>query len=181
MPIPEYPREAVPLRDGPPPPVPLPPELADFLRGQDLVALWHASDAGTLLVLKAREPELESLGGTFPVELDHQLWRHPAAPVVRSLITFHDQPDSPLRLETFTNVGDPDQREAFAALGGQEEIHVLGYDEHLRHRLTKGVTHGAAEFIPTIVAEADRLLATIPPERRDFDRAKAAVMEVTKL
>jgi hypothetical protein len=165
----------------PPHSVPLPPELAEFLRTQDLVALWHASDIGTLLVLKAREPQLESLGGTIPVELDHQLWAHPAAPVIRSLITFHDQLDAPLRLETFTNVADPDQRATFAALERQDQIAVLGYDEHLRHRLSKRVTHSAAAFVPTIVAEADRLLAAIPADQRDFDAAKQHVLEVTAL
>jgi hypothetical protein len=162
-------------------PTQLPEELAAFLADQDLVALWHPSDLGALLVLKARTPELESLGGTFPVGLEHQLFAHPRSPVVRSLITFHDHPDAPLRLETFTNVAAADQRAAFAALADQATIPVLGYDEQLRHRLSKRVTSSAAEFVPAIVSEADRLLAAIPEDRRDFDAAKRHVLEVTEL
>ena len=67
------------------------------------------------------------------------------------------------------------------ALAGQDTIPILGFDESLRHRLGKRVTNSAAEFVPTIVAEADRLLAAIPEQDRDFDAAKAAVMEVTSL
>lgn len=159
----------------------LPPELADFLRDQDLVALFHAADRGTLLVLKATTPDLESLGGPVPIALEHQLWAHPSSPVVRSLLTVYDRPDAPLALETFTNPADPDQRATFAALADQQEIVLLGYDEHLRHRLSKRLGNRSAEWIPTIVAEADRLLAAIPEQARDFDAAKAAVLEVTAL
>jgi hypothetical protein len=160
---------------------PLPAELAALLRDQDLVALLHASDAGPLYVVKAREPELEALGGPIPIELAQQLFAHPASPVIRTLLTFHDQPDSPLRLETFVNVADPDQRAPFAALADHDQIPLLFYDERLRHRLSKRMTNTAAEFVPAIVAEADRLLAAIPEEHRDFDAAKAMVMEATDL
>ncbi len=162
-------------------PILLPPELAQFLKDQDLAALFRASDRGTLLVVKAPTVELESLGGTYPIGLDHQLWAHPAGPVVRSLLTFHDHPEMPLRLETFTNVAAPDQHAHFAALAEQERINLLFYDELLRHRLTKQVRNAAVDHIPTILREAHQLLAAIPPDRRDFDVAKAAIMEATTL
>jgi hypothetical protein len=50
----------------------------------------------------------------------------------------------------------------FIALGQQPELAILLYDENLRHRLTKRLTNSTAEHIPTIVAEAERLLAVIP-------------------
>jgi hypothetical protein len=157
----------------------VPPELATFLADQDLVALFHASDIGTRLVVKAPTVELESLGGIYPVGLDHQLWAHPAGPVIRTLLTFYDVPETPLRLETFTHVGDPDQRAHFAALAAQEELNLLFYDELPRHRLSKRIRNATAEQTPTILAEADRLLAAGPPDRRDFERARTAIMEVT--
>lgn len=165
----------------PPEAVALPADLTAFLRGQEFAALWHAADIGSLLVLKAPEPDLETLGGPVLIGLVHELWRHPAAPVVRSLVTLHDRPDSALRLETFTNVADPAQRSTFAALGAQKRLHILCYDDDLRHRLTKRLPNTTGPQIPGIVAEADRLLAAIPPDRVDFAAAKAAIMEVTGL
>jgi hypothetical protein len=155
--------------------------LADFLRDQDLTALLHASDLGTLLVVKAPAQEIVSLRGTFPIALEHQLFDHPASPVIRTLFIFHDRPDAPLRLETFTNVGDPAQRADFAALAEQEELAILLYDETLRHRLSKRVRNATVAQIPTVLTAADQLLAAIPVERFDFERAKADVMEVTRL
>jgi hypothetical protein len=170
-----------PLSGEPRHPIALPPELADFLEDQALAALFHASDIGTLLVVKAPAREIPSLGGTFPIGVEHQLYDHPAAPVIRSLVSFHDRPDAPLRLETFTNVADPDQRAHFAALADQQELPILLYDESLRHRLSKRLRNATAAQIPEIVATADRLLAAIPPGARDFDRAKAEIMEATGL
>lgn len=167
--------------DGPLHPIALPPELADFLQDQDLAALFHAADVGTLLVVKAPSAELATLRGPIPIGLIHELYTHPRSPVIRSLLTFVDQPEAPLKLETFTNPGDPDQRDPFAALAEQDEIPLLFYDELLQHRLSKRVNNATAGEIPAIVATADRLLAAIPPDERDFDRAKADIMEVTTL
>lgn len=167
--------------EGPRHPVALPPELAEFLKNQDLTALFHGSDIGTLLIVKAPAAELQMLGGPIPIALIHELYAHPRSPVVRSLLTFYDVPDQPLRLETFTNVADPEQREPFAALATQEQIPLLFYDEALCHRLSKRMTNTATEWIPAIVGEANRLLAAIPPDQRDFDAAKADVLEGTRL
>jgi hypothetical protein len=176
----ERPFRPDPSKDGPLHPVELPPELAAFLADQGLTALLHGSDAGPLYVVKAPEVELQTLGGPIPIALVHQLYAHPRSPIVRTLLTFHDLPDRPLRLESFVNVGDPDQRDPFAALAEHDEISLLFYDEFLRHRRSKRMTNTAAGFVPTIVGEADRLLATIPPDQRDFDAAKAAVLEATR-
>jgi hypothetical protein len=165
-------------------PVPLPSELAEFLAGlhpTETVCLLHGADIGSLYVIKTPAAQIESLLGTFPIGLVHQIFAHPAAPVIRTLLTFHDQPTTSLRLETFTNIEDPDQHATFAALAEQEEIPLLFYDERLAHRLSKRLRNAAATQIPTILAEAARLLAAIPPEQRDFDRAKADVWEVTSL
>jgi hypothetical protein len=162
-------------------PIALPPELADFLKKQDLTALFHAADIGTLLIVKVPAQELATLRGPLPIGLVHELYRHPRSPVIRTLLTFVDQPEAPLCVETFTNPGDPDQRASFAALADQAEIPLLFYDEALRHRLSKRVRNATADQIPAIVATADQLLAAIPPDRRDFDRAKADIMEATSL
>jgi hypothetical protein len=57
----------------------------------------------------------------------------------------------------------------------------LPNDERLRHRLNKGVANDTRDVVPQMVTTADQLLARIPEGRRDFDRAKAAVMEAMPL
>src|SRR6185436_14942266 len=97
------------------PPTPLPPELAAFLLTQRYACLTHAAEDGrTVLIAKAPGADLTSLRGPIPVELHHELYHHPAAPVIRTLLVCHDRPDRPLSLETFTNVADPQQRADFA-------------------------------------------------------------------
>jgi hypothetical protein len=110
-----------------------------------------------------------------PIELRHELYAHPTAPVIRTIFVIYDQPDTPLALETFTNIADEDQRENFAALGQQEALLLL-YDEQLAHRLTKVVPQSDPEQSAMVLAYAQQVLATIPKERFDFDEAKAAVM-----
>jgi len=70
----------------------------------------------------------------------------------------------------FTNPDDPDQHTHFADLAEQVEIPLLFCDESLSHRLSKRLRNMTA-----------RLLATIPPKHRDFDQAKADILEGTQL
>src|SRR5215213_1807985 len=117
----------------------LPPELAAFLKDQQYAALLHATDQGTVLVVKAPRRDIRSVQGPVPIELRHELYRHPAAPVVRMVTRIHDQPNSSLALETFVNVDDSDQRADYAALAQQDHLLLLFYDQRLRHSLTKRV------------------------------------------
>jgi hypothetical protein len=165
-------------------PIALPPDLGEFLGGLDpteTVCLLHGSDIGSPYVVTTRARELDRLRGTYPIGLEHQLFADPHAPVIRTLLTFHDDPAAPLRIETFTNVEDPAQRAPFAALADQAEIPLLFSDGRLAHRLSKRLRNATADQIPLILAEAERLLAAIPPDHRDFDQAKANVWEVTSL
>jgi hypothetical protein len=168
-------------QSGPDHPSALPPELAEFLKDQQYAALLHATDRGTVLVVKAPRRDIRSARGRVPIELRHELYSHPAAPVVRMLTRIYDQPSSSLALETFVNVDDPDQRADYAALAQQDRLLMLFYDEQLRHSLTKRVGGVDSQTITEVLTNADRLLAAIPPARRDFDRAKADVMVRTEL
>ncbi|MGH2530914.1 MAG: hypothetical protein ACRDJW_01290 [Thermomicrobiales bacterium] len=152
MPRDEYQFGRGPTPEGPLHPIMLPPELADFLRDQDLTALFHASDTGTLVVVKVPSVDLVTLRGPVPIALVHELYDHPRSPVVRT---------------------------RFGALAQQEQIAPLFYDELLRHRLSKRLRNRTAEQIPQLLTTANRLLAAIPANQRDFDHAKAEAMEVT--
>lgn len=171
-----------PVEDGPRVPVALPEPLAAFLHAdpQPYLALFHGADVGTLLVVKVPHAELAPLRGPLPIGVRHELYAHPAAPVVRSLVTFADDPERPLVLETFTNVADPDQAAAMRALTAQAELPILLYDEGLTHRLSKRVPFAGAA-LAEVIDRAGALRTGIAPDDYDFDVAKAAVMEATGL
>ena len=170
-----------PHRINPDAPNALPPELAEFLRGQHYAALLHPTDHGTALVVKAPRQEIQSVQGQVPIAFNHQLYSHPASPVIRIVTMVYDQPSRPLALETFVNVGDPEQRNDYDALTRQDQLFIFFYDEQLRHRLTKGTRGTDRVAVMRVLTTADRLLAAIPEDQRNFDLAKADVLAQTNL
>lgn len=169
------------LDNRPQRPSPLPPDLAEFLRGQEYACLTQATDVGTVFVVKAPRRDIASVQGRVPIGMRYELYQHPQAPVIRIVTKIYDQSDRPLALETFVNVQDEQQRADFAALANQDELYILFYDETLTHQLSKGVGNPNKEAVGQIVATADRLAAAIPAARFDFDRAKADVMRESSL
>ena len=159
----------------------LPPDLADFLRTKDVACLMQETTHGTVFVVKLPATEITSLSGRVPIHIRHELYHHPAAPVIRTVVRIYDRPDNPLGLETFTNVEQDDQRADFARLAGQENIYLLFYDEELNHRLSKGMGNVEPEVIEDIIDKADALRDRIKPELYDFDRAKADIVARTSL
>jgi hypothetical protein len=171
----------IPNRFNPDRPNQLPPELAAFLRDQHYAALLHPTDLGTALVVKAPGHEIASVRGRVPIGFNHELYAHPAAPVIRMVTRIYDQPDRSLAFETFVNVGDPDQRADYEALSRQDELVMLFYDQTLNHALSKRVRLADPPQLVQVLTTADRLLAAIPEAHRDFDTAKAEVMNQTNL
>jgi hypothetical protein len=170
-----------PNRFNPETPNQLPPELAAFLKDQQYAALLHATDLGTVLIVKAPAAEIASARGRVPIGLNHELYDHPASPVIRLLTRIYDQPTRPLAFETFVNVGDPDQRTDYEALSRQDELVMLFYDQDVNHALSKRVRQADRPRLMQVLTTADRLLAAIPEDQRNFDLAKAEVMKQTNL
>lgn len=141
----------------------------------------QATNEGTAFVIKLPGVEIESVRGTVPVGLTHELYAHPNAPVIRTLLRIYDQPDSHLALETYTNIADDEQRSCFAALGSQERFTLLFYDEQLAHQLTKTVGQNSPSDSAAVLDRAERVRSDIPQEQYDFDVAKQDVMVRTKL
>jgi hypothetical protein len=103
-----------------PEPLALPPELVAFLRAHEYACLTQLTDQGTVYLCKARDADLETLSGPFPIQLDHELYRLPQAPVVRALLTVWDRPTTPLRLESFSATRSP-ETDTYPGMGGREE------------------------------------------------------------
>ena len=61
----------------------LPASLSAALEGCDYACLTIATESGTALLLKAPRIEIESVRGRVPIQLGHELYDHPNAPVIR--------------------------------------------------------------------------------------------------
>jgi hypothetical protein len=159
----------------------LPPEMADFLRDKEYACLLWSTEQGSVFVVKAHQRDIQSLRGNVPVHVRHELYDHPQAPVIRTVVRWYDQPESPLALESYTNVGDPQQRADFVDLAERDELRFLFYDQTLSHRLTKQVPNTDRETISRITITAAELAAHVPAEQLDFDAAKADIISHTSL
>ena len=163
----------------------LPADLAAFLESQRLACLLIGTERGSGFVIKAPGNEIEGLRGPMPVLFRHELYRHPASPVIRLLLRLYDRPDdrpsSSLAFESFVNVDDEGQRSDYGELARQDLVDLRFYDEALRHRLTKQIPNNLRADIPLVLVTALRLRARIPNELFDFDLAKADVLDRTSL
>jgi hypothetical protein len=180
MASPEHAPEHHPQRSEPLPSNVLPPELVDYLQNQVIACIAHATDTGTVLIMKMPGTDIYSVRGPVPIWIRQELYTRPSAPVIRMVVTIYDQIESPLAVETFFNVADETQRADLAALATQDELAILFFDEALAHQLTKVVAYQGSKTAQ-ILATAERLVSTIPREEFDFDTAKAAVMAATSL
>jgi hypothetical protein len=170
-----------PLASEPLHPTSLPSSLAEFLRDQEYACVTEATELGTILVVKAPSVDIESARGAVPIGLRHELYEHPAAPVIRLVTTIYDQPQHPLALETFINVSDEAQRVDYAALATQDHLYLFFYDEQLQHRLSKQVRLPDPTAMSEVLTRASALLTAIPTEQFNFEEAKAAVQARTRL
>lgn len=159
----------------------LPPELAEFLRSQEYVMLTHATDQGTIFVVKAPQREISSVTGPVLMKVFHELYQEPEAPVIRSVVKMYDQPDTSLSLETFTNVRDEQQRSDFDILAQQQKFLFLFYNENLQHQLSKQLNNSNGKQMSKILELADRRSSILSDATYNFDQAKARVMRNTKL
>src|SRR5437588_8980375 len=79
-------------------PIPLPPDLAAFLATRPVACLMYETNEGTAHVIKLPYQEIASVRGQVPIQVRHELYAHPQAPVIRTVLTICDQPASPLAL-----------------------------------------------------------------------------------
>ncbi len=157
----------------------LPAELAEALAGADYACLTTATEHGTAFVIKAPAEEIKKLHGPLPIELTHELYRHPAAPVIRMLLRCFDDPLAPFAMESFINVADEQQRAEYAMLSLQDSVPLLFYDEGLVQRLAKQLVQPDPAIVTEVLAAAETLRGHIPLDRYDFDRTKYAIQKVT--
>jgi hypothetical protein len=170
-------RESPPLRPGE-----LPPELAERLRAEGPYAamLW-GTDHGSAYVLKLPGHDLDRLPKRVPVQVQHELWNPPTAPVIRTVLQIHDQPQSSIVLEVFTNPAEQDQRAEFVGLSTHMQTLLMLYDEQAQHRRTIVIAPTEPATVALILTQAEAALGGRTPTHDEFMTAKQAVTERTSL
>jgi hypothetical protein len=156
----------------------LPDELVEAIASEEYACVTAPTDEGTIFVVKAPGAEITRLSGIMPVEVRHELYAAATAPVIRTLLILYDDPHAPFALETYINIGDPNQRQDFAQLAEQESVVMRFYDEDLHRRLDKRVTLSESRNIAAVLAQAEQLRQRIPEGGYDFDLAKSDVLAI---
>lgn len=111
-----------------------------------------------------------------PLIYDWQIITMPTAPLIRFAAAFLDDVYHPYRLEHFLNISDPDQARCLSRLIEQSELRFDFYDAEYEFTFSKPVVHPEfrREKLAFLMREAVNHYGTLPPDQRDFDRAKAA-------
>jgi hypothetical protein len=132
------------------------------------------TNIGVLHVCHAADGDIEDFANK-PVSYQWQLVKMPTAPLIRLELAILDRPANPYRFESFLNVVEEDQAKVLAQLAGQNRPYLALYSDDLSHCFTKIVSHDRQQwqYLDELVAEALDHSHQIPPEQRDFAKAKA--------
>ena len=100
----------------------------------------------------------------------------PTAPLIRLTLNILDRPQDPYRFESFLNVAEEDQLQVLARLARQEELVLAFYGDWLDYRFSGTIAHGEQQWqqLDEFIARAESYWKQLPPEQRDYDRAKEA-------
>lgn len=104
-----------------------------------------------------------------------ELVEMPSAPIIRFRASILDDPTAPYILEHFLNVEDADQSRILSRLLEQDNLCFDFFGKEYEYHYSKYLPHPAKmrEDLCYVIAWAKKHMATVPPEQRDFDRAKA--------
>ena len=155
----------------------LPQEIREVFDKTGYGSLAVETDAGVVHVCHAADSDIAGFVDK-PVSYRWQLVKMPTAPLIRLELVILDQPDAHYRFESFLNVAQEDQSKILCQLANQDQLYLAFYGDDLRHCLTKAVQHDGQQwqYLDELMDEASAHWEQIPPEQRDFDRAKAAFM-----
>lgn len=114
----------------------LPPDLAAFLTSRPSACLLMPTDQGTVMVIKLPGADIDSARARVPIQIRHELYQYPLAPVIRMVRTIYDRPHHPLALETFIDeVTFPPPR---SAVRRREPTSRTGHGSSSRRRCAGG-------------------------------------------
>jgi hypothetical protein len=152
----------------------LPGEIREVFERTGYGCLAAEANVGVVHVCHAADRDIEGFAGK-PVLYRWQLVKMPTAPLIRLEVAILDCPSNPYRFESFLNVAQEDQARVLGELANQPRLYLAFYGDDLTYRFTHVVEHDEQQwqYLDELVAEATAYWDRIPPEQRDFDRAKA--------
>jgi hypothetical protein len=155
----------------------LPREIRRVFEETGYGCLAAETNIGIIHVCHAASSDIEGFADK-PVLYQWQLIKMPTAPLIRLDLAILDNPSTPYRFESFWNVAQEAQAQVLAQLSNQDQLYLAFYGDDFIHRFTKIVKHDGQQwqYLDELVAEANDYRDKIPPERRDFDQAKAEFM-----
>jgi len=157
----------------------LPPAVREVFERSGYGCLAVESSRGIVHVCHASDEDIDNFVDK-PVEARWDLIEMPTAPLVRLELLVYDNPRDPFCFESFLNVAAPEQLAVLAELAGQEELYLAFYGDDLTYRYTAVLPHGEQQWqrLDEIIGRAETYWASLSPEDRDFDRAKALYMQI---
>jgi hypothetical protein len=155
----------------------LSPEIRQAFEQTGYGCLAAETNVGIVHVCHAPDADITGFRGK-PVVYQWQYVPLPTAPIIRLEMRVLDNPANPFRFESFLNVGDADQARCLTLLAQQEQLNLAFYGDDLHYRFTKVVPHDKRQQaqLADLAQRATDYWEALPPERRDFDRAKADFM-----
>jgi len=157
-------------------PVILDPDLEALMSQDESVAvLWRDEEGRTALLIKADDADVQSFRGSTLIQTHWDLWGFPCGSVLRLQLIIFDQPNNPYRVETFINVGSPEQLACVLGLLTQGWLWLHFFDSRTEHSLTKEIKNSRQQRqqLGELVARAVQAQQALG-YAWDFDRAKAA-------
>lgn len=121
------------------------------------------------------------------MQLTHELYPLPMAPVLRTLMQLYLTPDADednlpvVTLEMFTNVGDDAQAQEFQALTAQAALDLYIYDQHYVLCKAQRFSYSQGVQARWLLAQARYLYAQTSSSEFDFEAAKSYVLERLRL
>ncbi len=155
----------------------LPQGVRDVFKNTGYGSLALETDMGVVHVCHAADPDIEGFADKSVISR-WQLIKMPSAPLVRLTLTILDRPEEPYRFESFLNVAEKDQFDILVRLANQRRLYLSFYGDDLNYRYTKILEHDEQQWqlINDLTTEALDHLSKIPPEKRNYDRAKGDFM-----
>jgi hypothetical protein len=155
----------------------LPAEIREVFERFGYGCLAAETNVGVVHVCHAADRDIDGFADK-PVLYQWQLIKMPTAPLIRLELAILDNPFDPYKFESFLNVAQEDQARVLAQLANQDRLYLAFYGDDLGHHFTKIVDHDEQQwqYLDELVAGAIDHWESIPPEQRDFDRAKAEFM-----
>jgi hypothetical protein len=152
----------------------LPTEIRDVFAQVDKGCLAAETNIGVVHICHAPDIDIQGFADK-PVWYQWQLIKMPTAPLIRLELAIIDQPLNPYKFESFLNVAEADQVRVLNQLANQDELYLVFYGDNLKYRYTKVVAHDAyiRPQLDELIEQATHHWEELPPEQRDFDRAKA--------